>query len=353
EAHVNRQFDDAGVRRSAALNYLLSLYGETLAQNTTRQFLDHLDSGELDAALLENKANYLRQMISIGRDRAAGFDYGQDLWSNPDNTTGLQRRICLLVGFKAFHARGLTGNLGEWRPRGPLPSPIGPAANADIRPLGWLAAQDAAAVRARPLTLPPPATHAVLFANGLHRNRYGWRGQGVGTAGTLLLRSGPEDDEPGVAPKPVSWWPLRRFASEDAAARYAAQLREELKTRADLCEGLHIVEHILLRPRHRGAKASAGFHGLRATVVLPNWTSRTSRKGFRAFVEETLAINCPAHVSARCLWLDLPAMVRFERLYSTWLRRLRLHGGGRSGDIDAASEALAQFLLDHGVEGER
>jgi len=345
-SEVFEDFDDLTRRRNLALDFLLSLHGETLAQNTSRQFLDYLDSRELAVALLANKAEYLRQMICVGRDRAAGFDYGKNLWTRHEHTPGLHRRICLLLGFSSWVARPLTRSLGDWAPVTDWEDPV--TGLDDLQLLSWPAAGDGPAA---PRRGPPRAgLHGPLFAEGLRRGRYVWRPSGDGEKGALYLACGPveedDEDQDDVRPRAESWWKLGNdFPQEDVAAAYAARLRGQLLAATDACEGLHIVEHALLRPRRRPAGFDPSFHALRATLVFPAWTARTSRPGFKEFVRETVAINAPAHVRCDCLFLGFAAMTQFEALYEAWLGALHAAAhGGRLRALDEASIALEDFL---------
>lgn len=352
------EFDRDDDRLSRVLDYLLSLYGEIFAQNTSRQFLDFLDSRELGRTLLELKRAYLKDIVVLGRDRAAGFDYGLDLWKTPSATSGLQQRIALLLGFRTWRARPLTrlfaarrraAAAGRSRALPPAPT-RDVAADEALSPLAWPIAPersrrgDAAALRR---LRQERSLHAALLIHGVNRQRYGWRPNPRGKGGRLLLGPDRSGDPNGVADGSERWWDLGAFADEAAAARIADKLRRRILRLNAASEGFHMVEHILLRPRTPGATGfDPAFHPLRATFVFPGWTARTCRGPFRHFADETVQINCPAHVAARCLWLDFPQMQQFERLQGAWLNALRLWTvrGERLDRVDAAAAALADFL---------
>lgn len=340
---VYAPFDTAAERRSRAFDYLLALYGETCAQNSLRQFLDYLDSRELAAALLDNKAEYLRQTVLLGRDRAAGFDIGVDLWRTPAATPGYHRKLCLLMGFRSWRARSLTAWATRWRLNGALAPTASTPDQATTRPA---AADDALGGVTWPLSRrSSPATaqamrrlrreqasHADLLVHGVNRERYRWRPNPRGKAGRLVLVDESE--------RPCQ--DLGAFGQASEAAHLADTMRRRLLRLNDACEGLHLVEHVLLRPRGQ-PRCDAGFHSLRVTVVLPDWTARTSRPDFRAFAEETVQINTPSHVAAECLWLDFPAMRAFERLYAAWARQLRLYERAAERSENAGAATIASL----------
>jgi hypothetical protein len=128
------------------------------------------------------------------------------------------------------------------------------------------------------------------------------------------------------------------------------------------CEGMHIVEHILLRPtdpRH-DPHFNAAFYEARISVVLPRWTVRCADRAFRNFAEETVRENCPAHIQPAFLWLGPDAMARFELMQRAWREALRAYHLAAGGEPDAlagplhglheTSGALVAFLRAHRME---
>ncbi len=343
---VYRPFDRSARRKNRALDHLLALHGETYTQNSMRQFLGHLGPEEAETLLLENKATWLRDIVTLTRDRAGGFDPGRPSWDQPDNCGGLQRRASLLLGFRLWHDRPLTRVLREQRftlVEHPTPAHrpwlldpdddavrLAPAAGHAVQPADR--AQVLADLQRMPwLRLPLPAG---LLRAGQHGARYRLL---PGAGGARRLALGP--DEHG------RWWLLGEFADADAARRAAASLRLFLRHLDQESEGLHVVEHLLLRPTQPGGPAHArlglpeDFHRLRVTVVLPGWTQRCSQPAFRNFAEETLRISCPAHLTLRCLWLDAEPMQRFEDAHAAWL-------DARMAWVASPDAASAQTLAD-------
>ena len=115
-------------------------------------------------------------------------------------------------------------------------------------------------------------------------------------------------------------------------------------------EGLHVVEHLLLRPLAAGSPAAApdDFHSCRLSVVFPAWTERCRQPNFRTFAEETVALSCPAHLVVHCLWLEFDAMLRFEACHRGWLEARLEHAAGRAdaAAVDEASRALVRCLRE-------
>jgi hypothetical protein len=159
--------------------------------------------------------------------------------------------------------------------------------------------------------LDPSALPPALLRSAVHAERYRHA-----QAGALWLGS----DEHGAC-----WHlPLRsaRISPEAAAIclhEFACRLQLE-------CEGMHLVEHVLLRPvRGSDPDIPDDFYRYRVTAVFPAWTARGENASFRRVAMETLALNAPAHLRVQTLWLDAAAMLRFERGYAAWLQARQMH----------------------------
>ncbi len=126
-------------------------------------------------------------------------------------------------------------------------------------------------------------------------------------------------------------------------------------------EGIHLVEHILLRPdcdptavndciiqpndvdccckleyEIEGGIActtveeetikyipGADTYSFWATVVLPGWTPSFSTLNQRDLFQELLYKNTPAHISLNILWVSPQQMCEFENKYTQWLQELQ------------------------------
>ncbi|MEO8601076.1 MAG: diguanylate cyclase, partial [bacterium] len=98
-------------------------------------------------------------------------------------------------------------------------------------------------------------------------------------------------------------------------------------------EGMHVVEHILLRPRVDGdptlracVDPTCGDCGgldpysYRLHVILPAYAGRFVDMDFRRFVEETIRGETPAHLLLKICWISRDDMARFEAAYRDWLQ---------------------------------
>lgn len=346
--------DDAIERRSRVLDLLLSLHGESCDQHALQRFGVYYDSAAWQQHLYACKRRFLQRIVRHTRDRAGGFDYSRPSLGRRGNTAPLQERIGLLLGFAQAHSRLLSGSLAlhgialDERPRtSALSARSAPPDNAEPL-LMWppLRARIVAhfdedvalrevheRLRFHFTEIDPRAVPAALLRCAAHAGRY------HRVEGALWL--GP--DEHG------QWWPLAVRAGQGGVIAPALYLHElACRVQRD-AEGLHLVEHVLLRPLGDGAdgEVPAGFYANRITLILPGWTARGADQSFRDLAAEVIAQGCPAHLQPDVHWLDHAALVDFERDFEAWLAaRVVLAGdaadtGGPAGR-DVVTEAIAQ-----------
>ena len=364
---VNRSVE----RRSRALDYMLAVYGESFNQHSLRQF-DHYAAGEMEETIVSNKVEYLRSVLSLGRDRGGAFDHTRPSWGRDrgepggGNRSGLHRRVGELLGFldpgqrslvEPLSYRGLTVELPsvEVRGEGISPVPMGEGS----RPI-------------RPTTSAPDPSGYDADPTDRRREPWGWIrsplgpeegrfGHGLFTRGVRLenYRVAPQGEGQVLVFRPTEegeWYPLGEFATEEDAVAAAHLLRNELRELNHASEGFHVLEHILLRPDgggavHPGAREEWGktlwkdFYPLRASFLFSGWSARSSDPRFRLLAEETVAVNCPVHIHPTCFWLDFPQMTEFEARYLQWLK-IRSDPEATPVGRDEAATPLIRFLQD-------
>jgi hypothetical protein len=123
-------------------------------------------------------------------------------------------------------------------------------------------------------------------------------------------------------------------------------------------EGIHLIEHILLRPRSEEDRLMRVFipekdpvqptptqydidkaffdytmgadpYSFQTTVILPYWARRFRNNDFRAFFENTIRRESPAPVFPYILWIKPQQMQLFEKHFRCWLMNV-----GRSDCLD-------------------
>ena len=130
-------------------------------------------------------------------------------------------------------------------------------------------------------------------------------------------------------------------------------LSETSDEQSHVGEKVKIVEHILLRPSrrsiHRGLELPDDFYSFRISIIFSSDPVRFANREFRKLAEETVHLNCPAHIYPEIFWLEPEYMLRFETLHGKWLQTKRATGS-KPEKIDAAAEQLIIFLLE--IRGE-
>lgn len=339
--------DDMLDRRSRVLDLLLALHGESCDQKSIQRFGVYYETEAWKRHLYACKRRFVQRIVRHTRDRAGAFDYSRPSLGRRGNTAPLQERVCLLLGFAQSHSRLLAGTLAahgialdagtRHGPKSELPDGaqqlvMWPPLRARIiahleEDLALRQVQDRLAFHFT--ALDPRTLPAALFRCAAHASHYH----------RVEADAGPElwlgPDETG------HWWPLAvREAPGDvlAPALYLHELACRVQRDA---EGMHLVEHVLLRPLGQADTSDVvpdDFYSHRITIVLPGWTARGADRSFRDLVVETIALSCPAHLLPDVHWLDHAALTVFEQDFEAWIKARVRHATD-----DATPEATAQL----------
>ncbi|NID14693.1 hypothetical protein [Luteibacter yeojuensis] len=324
--------DDALERRGRVLDHQLALYGEGCWQGSIRPFGWYFSAEGWRAHLIEQKRLFLVRIATLTRDRHGGIDYSRRSLGRRGNTPALQQRVSLLLGFKYHHSRllmkpmksagvALAAESARLEATQDAPAeahpPVvwGPGRHRVVEAMGPGLASAARALAQYFPTLDPAALPPALLRSAVHAERYRH-------ADATALWLGSDEQGP-------SWvLPLR---SPRASAEAAAMCLHEFACRLQLeCEGMHLVEHMLLRPPAADEDdPPVDFYPHRLTAVFPAWTARGQHASFRRVALETLTLNAPAHLRVETVWLDARAMRHFERRYAAWLEAMQSYGSHR------------------------
>jgi hypothetical protein len=106
-------------------------------------------------------------------------------------------------------------------------------------------------------------------------------------------------------------------------------------------EGMHVIDHLLLRPLPVTETITSvdllegffplcpdlnpdcdcpvtDYYSFRISVVLPYWTERFRNMDFRAFAEDSIHRETPAHILPKFCWVSMYDMHRLETAYNDW-----------------------------------
>jgi hypothetical protein len=347
-------YDDFYDRRNRLLDYLLALYGETFTQKSLGAFNYYFSETGLLRWFVRNKIKFLTHLPEISSKRASGYNYKQVSW-NTENIAGLKFKASVLLGFQFHHNRSLTiaftkhglelipdetlarFNQGTVEIQYVDPSDIGERIKTPFQRIEFkhqaepLKDMEIRRLFRKIIFLKSNFLNESFLVNGLDFNNYRI-GRFSDNSWQIILK-----------PHATSrWCYLASFRHKESALKTANHLRYFVKTLNILSEGMHLVEHLLLREGCRGGEFD-DFYFLRASVVLPSWPARCTNAGFRRLAEETIRLNGPAHIAIDFYWLGFQQMLEFEILYHDWLEKKR----GNGPDTQALARKLVQFFMDH------
>jgi len=319
-------FDD---RRSRVLDSLLAIYGEVFPDETLKRY-DVYHADAFGRHLIACKIGLLQHLCELSARRGLAMNVMAPYWKGK-NHAPIQRRIQLLCGgsesalgrslIQSVHNEELRF-VSDTRYARLLEQEV---PYGDTEPMPWPGAVDA-----MPAALPHGAVCPSLLRAGVLKENYRVHAAEDGQ-GWLCLNL---DDK--------SCWPLLRLPlAEIGLAAYA--MRDQLIALSKACEGFHLLEHVLLRPRSGVERAvEPGFYAHRVSVILPSFTARFGDKGCQAWIEQLIAQNLPAHVLPSFYWLDFAYVAWFEMRYREWLGELA--DGGDPARIDEAAGKLIDVL---------
>ncbi|MDT8998208.1 hypothetical protein RQP53_02845 [Paucibacter sp. APW11] len=321
--------DDAIERRSRVLDQLLAMHGEGLDFQPLQGLPCYWSAPSWRRHLLRCKQRYARQLPLLTRDRAAAFDYSQPMLGRRDNRSPLALRLALQLGMAH-----------------PFPRLLTPALEA----LGLQLIHDD-----RPASGEPPMVHADAQHEPLHLlpgSRPPRRGAELRASWQLLRRHLPRlrDPLPAALLRSAVYaeryvlqhhqgilsllltgesrgqqWQLAKVNSSQQALQLATELHHLACALQRHAEGLHLVEHLLLRPPGHDSTRLDGLHRAKLSLLLPGWTARGADARFQALCRDALLMAAPAHLESRVFFLQAEDMAEFERLYAGWLQAKETH----------------------------
>lgn len=123
--------------------------------------------------------------------------------------------------------------------------------------------------------------------------------------------------------------------------------------------GLHLIEHILLRPRNNSFQlmqvclhngecfCEIDPYTFRASVVLPYWPAHFDNMSFREYFETKIREEAPAHVMLKICWLNNDLMREFEVSYKEWIDALAHYAENKTANLDMfkiANDKMIEIL---------
>jgi hypothetical protein len=355
---VTKKYDPFHDRRNRILDYLLALYGEKFTQNSLGAYNYYYSESALAHQFILNKIKFLKHLPEISAKRAAAYNYRETSW-NTENIAGLKLKASILLGFQFHHSRSLTiaftkhglalipdkklADLDQGRVeiRYVEPGDIKEKIKNPFKRVRFarqkkkLEDREIRQLFRKIVFLKNNLLNESFLINGLDADNYRI---GRFSDNTWQIIFKPHNQS--------RWCYLSSYRHRESALLSATHLRYFVKTLNIMSEGLHLVEHLLLRPSDGQAFPDIpdDFFPFRISVVFPSWTARCADSGFRRLAEETVRLNAPAHIAIDFYWLDFQAMLEFEILYHDWLENKKK---GPGTETDGLANGLIQFFMTH------
>lgn len=317
----NRFLDHLIARFAESFNdYVLMLYAYKNADE-----YDEIDADEL----IKDKIAFLKDYPVISRERGKAFDYLQPSWDT-NNVSGLEKRLARLAGIDDFMRRFLfcqkTIEIQKTEDTPPkyffhIPDKEGNILIRSIKEYDTYSEIADVAVKLADMFSDTSAYKPLDVA----ADQFSF--EIVDESDTVLAESGMIYSDAG--------------SRDNAITEIAGKLAEDCPG-----EGMHLVEHLLLRPRFAAPEIpgeapedtyqlfevclgeNCQFCGeedpysFRMSLILPYWHERFLSMEFRRYFEEMARTETPAHIMIKICWVNNTLMNAFEVAYKEWMAAL-------------------------------
>jgi hypothetical protein len=333
-------------RRNRALDHLIARFAERFADYAALMFRKSGDRVQVAEEVVADKLGFLADYPRVSRNRgqAANLrpDKAADVW-DCDNISGLERRAGRLLGIdtclrRNLHAVGHLDSLFQFSGgSGNVRINIADGDGATLfQSDETFADADAAKAAAQKSYAGLRDEGAFEFTQTQGATTYKLRI--ISGSGTLTHRG--------------------KFDTEQDAATAARAIVERyddlLEAVGEEGEGMHLVEHILLRPRAEGDRlmqiclpddcqlcGEQDPYSFRVSVVLPYWAGRFRDLNFRALAERMLREEAPAHVQVKICWIGQAQMAEFDAAHRAWLTAIAGNDAGSPAVRTKADRLIA------------
>jgi hypothetical protein len=346
-------------RRNRFLDHLMARFAESFNEYVLMLYSSQgvKVKGE---KLINDKISFIRDYPVVSAERGHAFNYIIPSW-NTDNVSGLEKRVSRLTGIENYQRRNLFC-------------------------FEKIVIEDQSVLNNPKFvfSLKDPKTNTNVLINLKEHTTFDEAEAYVNEVYDNMLqysRYKKSEDPPG------KWTVILYDENGTAIARSAGNFLKDstaeafvvntIKMFAAKCdsEGLHLVEHLLLRPRFTppvflGTEPEQVYklmqvclakdckfcgeedpYSFRVSVLLPFWPARFRDMNFRRFFEKTIRTEAPAHISLKICWLNYTSMCHFEIIYNEWLEALEQWGSPifrndvfKENKLREASNKMVSFL---------
>mgnify|MGYP005811410473 CR=1 FL=1 len=150
----------------------------------------------------------------------------------------------------------------------------------------------------------------------------------------------------------------QNFPTEELAMAEINSLVGEITAPCPDPVGLHLIEHILLRPRSENfslmevclqdcdCPCELDIYSFRASVVLPHWPKHFDNMAFRKYFEDKIREQAPAHIQLKICWVSNEQLREFETRYHDWILQLGRFRAGANNQptYQEANDRMVEIL---------
>ena len=325
-------------RRNRFLDQLLSRFAEQFADYAAMLYTFSSNTAVAMETLVKDKISFIKDIPLMTSDRARSFNYklpGEVC--EETNQAGLATRIRRLLGlkdleehFEIVHTSGSAAS--SWQYRGD-DGEVYFTSNATFPGDDPSEIQNSISLAA--ISLSDQSKYIVKDKSGFILELVDADGEPLGSSAHHFDTA--EEAE----------------AHRDLLVKMVSSILESVK--------IHIVEHLLLRPRNRPGGVIPGGdpllsicippdcalcgqedpYSFRITMVMNGEAGIANQRiEFRRFAEHTIRMEVPAHLGVKICWIDTKHMALFEEKYCAWLKEL----AGEKISATDLSTALKNFL---------
>jgi len=346
-----KKHDAFHTRRNGFLTHLLALYGETVEREPLGRDAGYFSDTAHEEALIQVRIALLRRLPEISAHRFRGARL-MNRTTGERNIPPFQVKCEILLGFYRHKNDSLTQPITRdslqlvsdehylGRHEGALTVALD-AEDADSHHMALVSPAEkdprltCGAVQELMASIFPFQHHLLfdsLLRGGGHLNRY------------RLVHSTDCDDVQIAFDMGVHWVCLGSTQTPWRAAHLVHLLRRYLIFLNMATEGMHVVEHLLLRPHPHCTDPNTPLdafytHGI--NIIFPDWTDRFANAVFRDTAMDMVARHLPVHILPSFHFLSFDEMQHFETLWSQWQKAVEREDASRREEL---AEELKTFL---------
>lgn len=342
-------------RRNRFLDHLMSRFAESFNEYVLLMYsLDYQtqqETGIDPADLINDKIQFLKDYPDISYNRGKAFNYFPqkedfsiktgELWDS-NNVSGLEKKVSRLGGIKNVTKRFLYC-LGNYTAITTSDTPAKYKFVFKNENNDTLTSVDAYSTE-------DDLKNAIPFflTNVLARSGYAIEPSG---SSFVFFVNNKDGNHLAVS---------NEFTDKNIATAAIDAFIKEFNKECD-AEGLHLIEHILLRPRSNKFKLATvcldptcDFCGeqdpysFRMSFVLPYWPLHFRTIAFRTYLEDIIRQEAPAHTTVKVCWVDNAALFEFETACKNWITALAKYASDPStvDALQAANDKLLPLLFN-------